>query len=366
MTAVPSPNDTRGDRWLSRVIDRVARLHPRLGMLRFEEALRRNTPELMHQHRTPGVQVSFSIGGCATRTLCFGLACTRSRVPVDSSTLFRLGSVTKPLAALGVLALVRDGVLNLDESVHAEIEEFFNHLNERDRQRVHGVTMRNLLSHTTGLAHFNPPRLHNATKDMWLNSTSLKFESDPGTKPGYSGVNYAFAEVVVEKRTRQDFPALMRERVLTPLGMTSSRFERELHQSSETLASDHDKDGGFLDSPPSVCHASSGLVSSTAEVCRGLQTCHFTDGFLPPDLSQLQFTPQPHGLAGATATLGMHLHKGTDARSLSHGGTRPGHRSLVVVVPEARAVLCIAANSESGAEVFKPITGFFRAITIGV
>lgn len=365
MTTAPTPNDSRGDRRLPRLINRLARLHPRLAMLRFEEALRRTTPELMRRHRTLGAQCSFSIGGCAIRTLCFGVADATRRNPLGPATLFRLGSVTKPLTAMGVLALARDGVVGLDEPVHAEIEAFFGDIGQQDRERLRKVTLRQLLSHTAGLAHVNPPRLHDARHEVWLNRETLKFVCDPGTQSGYSGVSYALAEIVMEKRTGKDFAGLMRERVFRPLGMLESRFEREPPPATESLASDHDEKGEVVETPPTVCHASSGLVSSTQEVCRGLQACHFGGSFLPRELAQLQLTPQPAGMPGATATLGLHLHKGMDARSLSHGGTRPGHRSLAVLVPEARGVLCVAANCESGAEVFRPITGFFRAITIG-
>ncbi|MBU6413411.1 MAG: beta-lactamase family protein [Planctomycetes bacterium] len=365
MTAAHSPSASRGDRWLPRVIDRVARVHPRLGMLRFEEALRRNTLSLMQKHRVPGVQISFSIGDCAVRTLCFGVMCAQRRIPITPLTVFGLCSVTKPLTALGVLALVKDQVLHLDEPLHDEIVDLFTGISQEDSSRLRGITLRHCLAHTSGLAHFNPPRSHDPCRQTWLNASNLKFVRDPGAASGYSGINYALVEIVMEWRTGLPFSKIMGDSVLRPLKMEHSRFERDIPVADEQLSSDHDEHGHVFPTPPTVCHASSGLVSSTEQVCRGLQACHFSDGFLPRDLSQLQLTPQPSGLLGATATLGLHLHKGLDARSLSHGGTRPGHRSLVVVVPEARAVLCIAANSESGAEVFKPITGFFRAITIG-
>lgn len=365
MKSSTDPNEIGGDRWLARWADRLARAHPRLGMLRFEEAIRRTMPRLMRQHLVPGVQISFSIGGASVRTLCFGMACQRSARAIEPSTVFRLSSVTKPFTAMGVLVLAQRGVVTLDESVGEDVATIFGAVSQEDRGRLKGLTLRRLLGHASGLAHFNPPRLDNACRAEWLHAATVRFECDPGTRSAYSGVNYALAEVVVENRTRKSFPVVMQELVLSPLGMTKSRFERDAARESELLSRDHDGSGIELESPASVCHASSGLVSSTEEVCRGLSACHFQGVLLPSKLAVLQRTAQPDGLKGATATLGFHLHRGVDERCLSHGGTRPGHRSLVVMVPGAQAVLCIAANGEGGAEVFKAMTGFFRAITVG-
>jgi CubicO group peptidase (beta-lactamase class C family) len=357
------PDFSRGSRLLPGLGDRLARLHPRLGMLRFEEAIRRTTPDLMQRHGVPGMQFSFSIGGRAIRTVTFGVADAQLGNRLESSTVFALGSITKVLTALGALTLVRDGVMELDEPLDDEIGEFFNHAGREDLERLRKVTLRRLLGHATGLAHANPPRREQARREEWLAGDSLRFERDPGTGTGYSGMNYALVEVVLERRGGSDFAGLMRKRVFEPLGLGEMRFEREL-TGNETRASDHDERGEVVKVAPSVCAAASGLVSSTRNVCRCLQACHFEGKLLPLELMQLQLQPQPETLSGATATLGMHLHRGNDARSVSHGGTRPGHRSLVVVVPGAQGILCVAANSESGHEVFRPITGFFRAITM--
>lgn len=349
-----------------RIVNGVARLHPALAAARFWEALRRTTPRLLREHDVPGLQCSFAMSDRRVHTYCHGIADTLRRDDVRSATRFRLGSIAKPMTAIAALTLVRDGLLDLDAPAWRDIERCFRGASPDVQTLAQRITLRQLLSHASGLATVHPPRLAPAPpRTAWLQPDALRFEREPGAMTEYTGVGYALAEAIIECANGRLFVETMRDRVFGPLRLDRCAYECDVAEDARDVASDHDADNKPMRMPPSVCPASSGMVATTEDMCRVMLACLEPGRVLPANLASLLWTPQPASVPHPTFTLGLHLYHGVDDRSLSHGGHRPGHRSLLVVIPRAKAVFCAATNSERGADVLKPLTGLFRSITIG-
>jgi CubicO group peptidase (beta-lactamase class C family) len=134
------------------------------------------------------------------------------------------------------VALVEEGRIQLDAPVNRYLTRLQITSDEYD---VNGVTVRRLLSHTSGLSHGSYPGYLPGT-DVPDLVAALKGEVPPspgsgmlheirvvrapGSKLAYSGTAYAVLEVMIEDVTGQSFPAYMRESVLVPLGMDRSAF----------------------------------------------------------------------------------------------------------------------------------------------
>ena len=315
----------------------------------------------------PGLQVSFLFDGGEPTTLCLGIA---SRARGDSITpmhRFRLGSLSKPVATIVHLLLVDRGVLALDESLASEVSDLCPHL---PRDRVDRLTPRFILAHASGLAASHPPRSTPKRSTVeWISEPhQVRFEANPGEVSAYTSAGYALLEAIIERRKGQSFAELARKTLLDPLTLQTMGFEAGSGDDLgrvDLLCDDHDEQGDMIEVPPTSSVSSSGLISSTSDVCMLLRDAILTDGVLSDTSRTAMLTHQPPSLQASHFTLGLHLYKGRDARSLGHGGHRTGHRSMLVVVPAARAVLCVATNSENGDVVMKRLTGLFRAITIG-
>ena len=93
----------------------------------------------------PGAAVAVLRRGEPPLVMCHGLANIEWASPVGTDTVFRLASLSKPFTALAALLLARDGVLDLDGPIGRYLPDF------ADRA---GVTIRRLLSHTSGLQNF--------------------------------------------------------------------------------------------------------------------------------------------------------------------------------------------------------------------
>lgn len=144
-------------------------------------------------------------------------------VPADAGTWYDLASVTKPFSAVALLALVRDGVLDVDEPVAARLPAFASEpdtaVGAAPDPRRQRVTLRHLLTHTAGL----PP-----TWDGWqeplpdraagmASLLCVPLAADPGSSFAYSCVGYNTAMALAEHATGAAWPDLVQQLVLEPL-----------------------------------------------------------------------------------------------------------------------------------------------------
>jgi CubicO group peptidase (beta-lactamase class C family) len=145
--------------------------------------------------------------------------------PATLGTLMSLGSVSKNLAAVAVMQLVDAGRVRLDAPVTSYIPDF-----TMASPAYRRITVRMLLDHTAGIPGTNMtnaitltpwPGYAQATLGF-LASQRLKFA--PGTIASYCNDCYTLASVLVERVSGQSYPDYVRDRILTPLGMGSTRF----------------------------------------------------------------------------------------------------------------------------------------------
>ena len=166
----------------------------------------------------------------------YGLADVEAKQSVTASTLFQAGSISKPVAAMGALALVEDGKLALDGDINRFLKGWKVPGNAHTAKAP--VTLEGLLSHTAGLTvHGFPgyaagepvptvPQVLDGAPPA--NTAPVRVDLDPGTQYRYSGGGYTIAQLAMTDVTGQPFPALMQKLVLGPLGMKESTYEQPL------------------------------------------------------------------------------------------------------------------------------------------
>lgn len=139
------------------------------------------------------------------------------RVPVTPDTPFDLASVTKLFTAVAAVQQVERGTLGIDAGVGAYLPEF------RGAAR-HGVTVRHLLTHTSGLRPEAP--LYDCASAA--ERLALLRAEEPAVAPGtacvYSDLNLILLQLVLERVTRRTLDVLVREGITRPLGMRSTGF----------------------------------------------------------------------------------------------------------------------------------------------
>ena len=165
----------------------------------------------------PAAQLGIVRDGHIVYTTAYGKARLDPSLPATAAMHFPVGSISKQFTAACILLLVQDGKMSLNEPV----ARWFPQLT-----RATDVTVRNLLSHTSGYSDYAPqdytipawtrPIDPEALVREWAGKT---LDFDPGTRWQYSNTNFVLAALIVQKVSGQPFWQFLQTRVLTPLGV---------------------------------------------------------------------------------------------------------------------------------------------------
>ena len=167
----------------------------------------------------PSVSVAVVQNNEVTYAKAFGMANIAKDQEAGPATRYAVGSISKQFTAAALLLLQEQGKISLDDSV----AKYFP-----DLTRASEVTIRELLSHTSGYEDYAPqdyiipewtkpttPREH---LDRWAKKP-LNF--DPGTRWQYSNTNYVIAGQILEKVSGRSLLVFLQEKIFGPLGMTT-------------------------------------------------------------------------------------------------------------------------------------------------
>ncbi len=184
----------------------------------------------------PGLGLALIHDGKVAYRKAYGLRDQAARLPLATDTVMYGASLTKATFAYFVMQLVDEGKLDLDRPIAAylpkPLPEYRRYADLRGDDRWRKLTMRMLLSHTTGFANFR-----------WIEpDKKLRFHRDPGTRYGYSGEGIQLAQLVIEEGLRLDLGAEMQKRIFAPLGMKRSSMTWR-DDFAPNLAQDYTLDG---------------------------------------------------------------------------------------------------------------------------
>ena len=188
----------------------------------------------------PGAYVLIAKGDSIVYSQGFGLACLDTNTPLTDSTMMNICSVSKQFSAVALCMLAEQGKLSLDDSVKKFFPnfkaDFFNH-----------ITLRHLMSHTSGLPDARPRTQEQWNKYIATNKTkyksveefklyceeeescrymekldSLAFE--PGTLYEYQNPTFQLMLMIIEQTTGEKFDTWMHNNIFLPAGMTNTTY----------------------------------------------------------------------------------------------------------------------------------------------
>jgi CubicO group peptidase (beta-lactamase class C family) len=324
--------------------------------------------ERMRALHVPGVSVAVIDGSRIVFARGFGVTTFGGTTPVDTTTLFLAGSISKPVFASGVLTLVEQGKLSLDEDVNRQLVSW--HLPDSRFTHTQKVTLRHLLTHSGGLTvHGFPgyemgkplptiPQILDGAPPA--NTAAVRNDTTPGALWRYSGGGITIAQLMATDVTHEPFPALMKRLVLAPAGMALSTYENPLPDARRhEAATGHEK----TDTPvPGRFHvypemAAAGLWTTASDLARwSLALSSAYNGragmFISPAMakqmvSKIVKTPPPDsvawwGLGVSVLGDGQQIH-------FSHGGRDEGFVASVDMWPVRGQGLVVLTNGVSGA-----------------
>ncbi len=295
----------------------------------------------------------------------FGVANAETQAPVKSDqTLYKVASVSKAVTAWGVMKLVEDGKLNLDEPVMRHLKRWRFPGSESYRDKV---TVSHLLSHTAGLDDGlgyggflpgEPVQTLEESLTLTRDSTvgkprAVTVTREPGQGMAYSSGGYTVLQLLIEEVTNRPFADYMKEAVFEPLGMTKASFDLDataIEDRTKHLASSYDRDLIPRAHRRYTATAAASLYATPEDMARFVLAFTRENPVLRQETLKQMMLPQP-GTAG-TWGLGLTIYVANDAGGyvVGHdGGSLPAWGAMMRVNPATGNGFALMVSGGRGA-----------------
>jgi len=312
---------------------------------------------------TPGISAAVAVDGRIVWSEGFGFADLESQAPARASTLYRIGSVSKPVTAAAVVQLAVAGKLDLDAPVQRYVPSF--------PQKERPITTRQVAGHIAGIRHYDGGESIGEGQrhyDDVVDALAI-FQDDPllfapGERYSYSSYGWNLISAVVQAAAGEDFLEYMQANVFDPLALTHTHADDPRWIIRERAGFYSFRGGRIINAPfvdNSYKWAGGGFISSVEDLVR-FGSAHLEAGFLPQEALDLLFTSQRtvdgeetgYGIGWRVGGFGE-LFAADDPRRdgdlarlrvRHHGGSSVGGRAFLLLIPEARLVVALLINSD--------------------
>lgn len=271
----------------------------------------------------------------------YGMANLELDVPNTPDTKFRLGSITKQFTAASILLLEERGKLKIDDRVKTYLPDAPA---SWDR-----ITVRNLLTHTSGIPNFTSLSDYNTIK---LTSRSAAaavaavrdrpLDFGPGEQYSYSNTGYVALGDIIEKVSGQSYEAFLQENIFTPVGMKDSGYDSNTavikHRASgyNRLPNGRYVNSGYINM--TIPHAAGALYSTTRDLLKWEQALFAGKVVTKASLERMT-TPFKNDYA-----FGLVSSTNKGRRVIAHDGGIDGFNTSMVYYPETKTVVVALSN----------------------
>lgn len=289
-----------------------------------------------------GISITVVRQGNVALAKGYGMANVELNVPATPQSVYAIASVSKQFLATGILMLAQEGKLSLDDDIHKYYPQA--------PQTWQGITLRHLLSHTSGIVReapaFDPAKIQ-PDSVVVQSAFPLPLEFPIGTKWQYCNVGYFALADIIRKVSGQPWATFLKERVFSPLGMTATRTTTL----SEIVPNrvdgyEWEKDHLHRAIPYRALRPSGAFLSTVLDLAKW-DAALYTTKFLT-EASQKQMltpfvlkdgTPYPYGL-------GWRVDSFQGTQWVHHGGSLPGFRTEYARFPQKGLSVIVLTNGE--------------------
>ena len=325
--------------------------------------------ELMEEFGVPGVSVAVIQDFKIHWAKAYGVADVETGQLVDIETMFQAASISKPVAAMGVLRAVQDGLFSLDDDINDILDSWT--LDGREFTRNRPVTPRTLTSHTSGLGDgfgfpgYDPEQPLPTTVQILeghelSNVGSVFMEREPMTFYEYSGGGVTVMELALSDVRRRPFVDILQEGVLAPIGMTRSSYAQPISpEHNQNAARAHDNNGDSRGPKWHVYpeHAAAGLWTTPTDLARLIiEVQRSASGESNRVLSQSMIQEMLNPVGVGPFAVGFTVSKVGEGWYFSHGGSNWGFRALMLAHKVKGYGLVVMTNADQGSTVINEIS----------
>ncbi len=326
----------------------------------------------------PGLAIGVRLGEGFSYRNAAGWKDYQNRKPLQPEHIFHMASVTKLLVGTSVLKLWEEGMVNLDERLTAYLPWF-----EMKDERYKDITIRHLLSHTSGMPdvkdyHWDKPETDEGALERYVRSPEVKdaylLWAPQEGRFSYSNIGYEILGVVIASVSGMPFEDYVRTKIFKPLEMRDSTllsFERGIYREGgpdENLCAPHEKDAekNIVRSehfPYNRAHGPSSTLTSNISDLEKFGAAHLSCRLLMEETYRAAWEKQalvPNN--GEHIGLSWFRREQNGFVLYGHEGTDDGFRASFWICPELDLVITVCSNL-SGAPVKKINKQIFDLVT---
>lgn len=305
----------------------------------------------MDKRRCPGLALAIIQNGKRIKTAGYGFANLENKAPVTKDTVFEIGSVTKQFTAAGIMLLLQDGKLSVNDHISQHLKNTPASWSK--------ITIRHLLTHTSGIksyTDFNGRGFElskHLTQEEFIKAIGgYPLESQPGEKYSYCNTGYNLLGFIIENLSGKKYMEFLGERIFAPLGMTSTTnrepsiivphraYGYEITRSGTMVNRDYELTDIF----------SAGAIISTVGDMAKWDAALNTDKILTASSKELMWTPTKLNNGKIeTYGLGWRLDDLSGHKNIGHSGSTSGFSASLQRFPNSKLSIILLCNSgESG------------------
>jgi CubicO group peptidase (beta-lactamase class C family) len=274
----------------------------------------------------------------------FGYKDATQKVPLDMNTIFQIGSITKQFTAAVIMQLQQEGKL----SVTDKLSKYFPGFANGDK-----ISIEHLLTHTSGVYNYTNDTAwakgdltrHTSQAQMVEKFKSYPADFEPGTNFNYSNSGYSILGYIIEQVTQKRYEQVVRERILQPLGMTSSGFDFTHLKSPAkavgymSITKDKIIPAPIVDS--TIAYAAGSLYSTVGDLYKW-ERAIYTNKILQPESWKAVFTPYKRKYG-----YGWNIDSTNGRLITAHGGGIHGFTSYLLRFPQEELVVIVLDNTSA-------------------
>jgi beta-lactamase class C len=281
---------------------------------------------------------------------------------VDEHTLFRLASVSKGFAGVLASMLEQDGAFSLDDKVL----DYYPGFLLKDSVSTANLTIKNLLSHTSGLVPYAFDNLVEADQELFTIIDRLQevdISAPPGELYGYQNVMFSMFDPIAQKSTGIPYQVLLQEKIFNPLGMTDASTGPVDLQRNPNMAYPHVRtsngyvalnphEGYYNVLPAAGVNASISDMGQWLLALLGYQPQWISDTVISSISTPVIYTPlkwqytrywQP--FRERYYSLGWRIYEYKGKKIMYHGGYIRGYRAEIAFCPSEDVGIAFMQNS---------------------
>lgn len=299
------------------------------------------------RRRIPGLCLGIVDRGELVSCRAYGTADLEHDVPVVPDTVFELASITKTFTAAAILLLVAEKKVGLEDPIERHLQG--------SPAAWRGITVRHLLSHTSGLKDRFEPMvdgtwfLDYSTENLFRSAAKLPLEFAPGERGQYSDQGYFLLGMIVEKASGRRYGEFLADRIFKPLGMKNTTLRDQWAILKNRAGGYTLREGAIANNRRSaqielVSHY--GIMSTVPDLARYERALDRGE-LLSNETLQQMWTPvrrntgETADILGRPYGLGWFLGTHQGRRTVEHGGVTGTH---FLRLPEERVAVIVLTN----------------------